>query len=389
MLMLDIRTMFAMLVLSCFLSGIGVLALQVPEERRDSARRWGAGNFLMATGLVLIALRDIIPFWLSVVPANTLVFAGLLLDYQALRLLLGKPFSAPRHLAAITIYFLTIHTMVAIGTSDRYRICFVSIALMSVLLIALRTVWQTANIHTRGAQTLMRFFYGTAVAAALVRAIHSGFFMAASSALFETNTIQVLNFVAYFFGLIGAGVAYVMLQSGMTYNDLAVIASNDPLTGLRNRRNFMDMAERDWALSQRMWRPLSVMMLDMDNVKSINAEFGHATGDEALRRAGEVMRRTLRDVDLAGRYGGEEFCALLADTSTEVTRQNAERIREGIAAIHLEVGGKRVALTASIGISGMMPGEKMSLQQLLSAADSAVRQAKAAGRNCVRIAGQQ
>jgi diguanylate cyclase (GGDEF)-like protein len=130
-------------------------------------------------------------------------------------------------------------------------------------------------------------------------------------------------------------------------------------------------------------------MIDIDHFKLLNDRHGHAAGDEALRKAGEVLRSSLRSVDIVGRYGGEEFCVMLPDTSPEVARQSAERIRKSVEDSVLMAGNVRVPLTLSIGISGMPVRDDTSLQQLLDSADNALYRAKSAGRNRICTAGTE
>lgn len=388
--MLDIRTMYFLLVLSSFVAGICVLNLSVPAgERRRSAVEWGTGSFLVATGLLLIGLRDMIPLWISAVLGNNLLCWGFLLFYLAVCRLLGVRQRTGPIIAAALLYFLLFHFSVTLGMPVRYRIGMVSVmlALIAISMIRVARQPQPSIQHTQGALLLFQGFYGIVLVTAVGRGIHSTFFTSGATLIFEPTPVQIVSFLGYYFALIGAGIAFLLLQNAIAYHDLALIANNDMLTGVRNRRNFMDMAERDLALAQRMWRPLTVMMLDLDHFKRINDEFGHLTGDEALRRFGEILRATVRSVDLVGRYGGEEFCIVLSDTTPEVARHTAERIRSEFAAVEIRLNNRRVPLSVSIGIAGTQPsGDARSMQQLINAADIALYEAKNAGRNCIRQA---
>ena len=138
--MLDLRTMFAMLVLSCLLAGTGVLAMQVPEARRASAVRWGFGNLAVAAGLTLVGLRDIIPLWPSVVIGNILQFAGLALCCQSLALLAGRRTHATATLAGLAGCAVALHVMLLFPGSLRYRIMFNSAAVAALLFLSAATL---------------------------------------------------------------------------------------------------------------------------------------------------------------------------------------------------------------------------------------------------------
>jgi diguanylate cyclase (GGDEF)-like protein len=385
--MLDIRTLFVMLILSCLLAGVGVLALSVPAARRSGAVRWGMGNLAVAAGLALVAMRDIIPLWPSVVIGNSLQFSGLVLCWQSLALLAGRRPHGKAALAAVAACALTLHTLLLLHAPLQHRIVLNSAFVSAILFLSAITLGHLKTGIIANARRLMQFFYFLASAVALIRLFHFLFSTAPVSSVFEPDPVQVLNFVVYYLALMGSGVGYLIVQNGLTYNDLALVANTDILTGVRNRRNFMEMAEHDLAVAKRTGRPLVVIMLDMDNFKKINDNFGHATGDEALRKVGEALRGTLRSVDIIGRYGGEEFCVMLADTTTDVARQSAERIRERVEGTVLMAGGVQVPLTLSIGIAEMPAHGDVTLQQLLTGADSALYQAKSAGRNRTCIAG--
>lgn len=385
--MLDIRTLYFLLTLSCLVAGMSVLFMRLPEPaRRTSAIRWGLGNLLVAAGLLLVGLRDHIPLWPSAVLGNSLQMAGFLLFYMAYTSLL-RPTAPLRHfLMGALAYTLFYHWLVEYsGSTVAQRIGVVSFAVAILSAFMIRSAHLGQDDYTRSPARLMQVFYGIALLTGVVRGAHSLFFEGGAQELFDATAVQVVSFLGYFFALIGAGIAYVLTLGALTYRDLAIVANNDMLTGVRNRRNFLEMAERDLTLAQRMWRPLTVLMLDLDHFKRINDEHGHLAGDEVLRRFGKVLRDSVRDADLVGRYGGEEFCIVLTDTAPDTAQHTAERIREAFAAEEIISNGKRIPVSVSIGIAGMHAGDSRTIQQLLSAADMALYKAKSAGRNCIRF----
>jgi diguanylate cyclase (GGDEF)-like protein len=166
------------------------------------------------------------------------------------------------------------------------------------------------------------------------------------------------------------------------YADLERLARTDPLTGLANRREFMERLEQEVERSDRYVRPLSLISLDLDHFKSVNDTHGHAAGDEVLREAARALGSVCRDVDLAARMGGEEMALLLPETDTAGARIVAERVREHIAgAAHRSPSGHAFRVTASLGVATARTGA--SGEALLQAADEALYRAKAAGRNQV------
>jgi diguanylate cyclase (GGDEF)-like protein len=168
---------------------------------------------------------------------------------------------------------------------------------------------------------------------------------------------------------------------------LAELAVTDELTGLANRRHVIERLTDAFALARRHGTDLSIAMADFDHFKQINDAFGHAAGDRYLVRASAAMRGVLREVDVIGRYGGEEFLLVLPGSSLEGAIAVAERIRssvEDLALEHASTDFPEGHSTISIGVAVLEPSLKDS-SDLLKKADLALYRAKAEGRNRVRI----
>ena len=165
--------------------------------------------------------------------------------------------------------------------------------------------------------------------------------------------------------------------------NLYEMATRDSLTGLANRRHFMDVGNRELLLARRSGRPFCMVMLDLDHFKSVNDTYGHAVGDRVLKRFADITLATLRASDIIGRIGGEEFALVLREMSPSGAAVVAEKLRAAVADDHSE---GLPAFTVSIGISVIEPGDK-SLDDVLRRADMALYTAKKDGRN--RVAVQQ
>jgi diguanylate cyclase (GGDEF)-like protein len=165
--------------------------------------------------------------------------------------------------------------------------------------------------------------------------------------------------------------------------ELRYWATTDSLTGIANRRHFLDLAEREIQRSRRYCRPLSVLVLDVDHFKAVNDSFGHAAGDETLKAIIRVAVSRLRDTDLLGRLGGEEFGVLLPETDLDGARDLAERLRTAIAAQPVAIGETEVRATVSIGCASLAEVEDEEGDALFARADQALYRAKEGGRNRV------
>jgi diguanylate cyclase (GGDEF)-like protein len=174
------------------------------------------------------------------------------------------------------------------------------------------------------------------------------------------------------------------IANARLYSKTRELAVRDDLTGLYNRRHFLEVLQVEWKRAQRFRRGLALLMIDVDHFKHFNDDFGHLHGDQVLRQIAETLRRNLREVDTFARFGGEEFIALLSDTD----RKGAFHVGEKLRRI---VEGKRFSLpnqtdshplTISIGVS-VFPDDALQLDDLVDHADIALYDAKDAGRNQV------
>jgi diguanylate cyclase (GGDEF)-like protein/PAS domain S-box-containing protein len=161
-------------------------------------------------------------------------------------------------------------------------------------------------------------------------------------------------------------------------------ATTDDLTGIANRRHFLALAQGELKRAVRLKHPLALALIDLDHFKAINDTYGHATGDQALVNLALVCRKSIREIDVFARFGGDEFALLLPETTREQAVVVVERMRLALADRPLRQGGPAVELTVSAGITDLA-GEADSLDGLLGRADRALYRAKEAGRNRVRV----
>ena len=161
------------------------------------------------------------------------------------------------------------------------------------------------------------------------------------------------------------------------------LATIDTLTGLANRRYFLELAERAFYQAQRYNRPLSVVMIDVDNFKHINDTFGHAAGDQVLASLASRMQQVLRRSDILGRYGGDEFAVVLPETGQEGARRMTERLRAAVAHTNQMLSTVDVPVSLSVGVSSSFGLTGVTLDQLLQRADKALYTSKQSGRDRV------
>ena len=183
-----------------------------------------------------------------------------------------------------------------------------------------------------------------------------------------------LGYLAYFYSR----------TVGEAERRLQIMATTDFLTGLYTRRHIIGIAEYEKMRRRRSHRPLSVIIADIDNFKSVNDQYGHEIGDQTLTMVSRRIRSVLREQDSIARWGGEEFLILLPDTGIGVAATVAERIRETIAASPARQGEDAFTITITLGVGECREDE--NADACIARADQALYRGKKSGKNCVRTA---
>jgi diguanylate cyclase (GGDEF)-like protein len=198
-----------------------------------------------------------------------------------------------------------------------------------------------------------------------------------------TNPFGLIYFEAFLL-TVGGGFFIMTMAFDREALGLRTVAHTDGLTGILNRGAFMEAAEASLRRCVRAGQPWSIVAFDLDHFKAVNDSYGHAVGDQVLRCFADAVKRSLRDRDLIGRVGGEEFVAICPETNAATAQVIAERIRLAFSAACQFVGGRPIHATVSAGIASAAAGQ--SLSDAMKASDDALYRAKARGRNRVERA---
>lgn len=220
--------------------------------------------------------------------------------------------------------------------------------------------------------------FGLAIAAWAV-----GAFMRGELDMAENDLSQIAAYISGYMLMIVNGFGFLLMAKQRNDAAMRRLASTDDLTGLLNRREFLARANEARLLAVRMRQPIALLMIDIDHFKRLNDRFGHASGDEALLLFAGTAGATLREHDILGRMGGEEFALAMPGTGLDGAQQAAERLRQATMAICLASCGDSYEMTVSIGLVAIEPNEE--LPAALARADRALYQAKRNGRNRVEL----
>jgi diguanylate cyclase (GGDEF)-like protein len=178
--------------------------------------------------------------------------------------------------------------------------------------------------------------------------------------------------------------ASIAMENAMLFEKIRQMARIDEVTGLLNRRAFKEIGEYEVNRAKRLGHPVSLAMIDLDNFKHINDTFGHNAGDLALKETARIFRENIRNIDIIGRYGGDEATILMPETNKENAVLAMERLRVYLEESPIKAGNETLHITASIGVVTYLE-KPPNLDEIIKQADSAMYLAKGKGKNCLRI----
>jgi len=184
-----------------------------------------------------------------------------------------------------------------------------------------------------------------------------------------------------------ASQAGLAIEKAELYDEIQKLAITDELTGVLNRRGLFELGQREVDRAVRFKRQLSALILDLDHFKAVNDHFGHSTGDMVLRDLARRCRENIRDVDILGRYGGEEFVILLLECDLHCAAVVAERLRTAVAKTPFIMDSTRLEITISLGVAQLDPRGNQQVEALIDQADKALYISKETGRNRITISG--
>jgi diguanylate cyclase (GGDEF)-like protein len=314
---------------------------------------------------------------LAMVVANSTLVGGFMLIYVGILDFFGHRPNVRRLMLLLLLVVTLITWFSTIQANYKARVMIVTLTDMLVLSFCARATFQADRCGVAGCFTSIAF-----LSAALISGLH---FLAIFLEYNNTTTMmdatlwQKFYLASLSFSGLMMTIGLIMMANERLRQLLEYTAGHDALTGVYNRGAFMDLMRKEIARTKRHGRPLALLMFDLDHFKQINDEYGHPTGDKVII---DFVCRTeffLRESDFFGRYGGEEFIALLPETTLEQANLVATRICQDTAAA---VSADLPAYTVSIGATATN-NRTISVDTLMGLADQALYQAKQSGRNRV------
>lgn len=348
--------------------------------------RWALAGASAVITFVLILSYGVFHWQPSLSLAQGFIVIGLLLSWDGFRRFIGKPALTTIVLAGIglaaMIWILTAQSQYLIeakAISNAFLVAILSLLIARDLLFSPQ--YKTPAVRATGC------IFAINAIIFLIRALAADESPSIMDPL-NPNGVAAFMLLWLLCSMIAITLGMVLMTADRLQADLDNQANHDPLTGALNRRSFSLLYEKAMAHSRRHALPLSVLMIDLDEFKKINDQFGHELGDKVLCRFVTVTQEILREEDVFCRFGGEEFVALLPSTASAAALAVANRLRSAFAVdsalIATTKSHTRFKMTVSIGVAEFKHDE--SFESLLRRADAALYQAKNNGRNRCELA---
>jgi diguanylate cyclase (GGDEF)-like protein len=381
---LDVNTLFMVTIYVEAILGLLLLFAWAQNTAIHAVCWWGFAHLVRAGSVMLFGMYGSAPDLVTIDLANALLFTAFAVTWTGARVFDGRPVE-PVYLVTGAVLWLLVCRLPVIAENIDLRSLMASGIITAYTWLTAYEFWRgrAEQLVSRWPAIFMLFAHGALflLRTPLVAVLP---YTPTNNNMFGSVWLTVLSFEALLFTI---SIAFILLAMAKERTELRhrTAAMVDPLTGIANRRSFL----QDAALMAKQHsadpRPTAVLLIDLDHFKSINDRFGHALGDRVLEVFTDAARKAMRTTDLIGRLGGEEFAAVIRDTSRDKAVAVAERIRESFAQAAHTVDGRPVCATVSIGIVHCQE-VVLDMPELLAQADQALYFAKEHGRNRVEVA---
>lgn len=375
----DVETLFILDVAVTAVMACVALFAWFHHRDMPSLLGWAIGLAVGSLGGLTLCLRRPASPTIELIAGNVLIIFAYATLWASIRRFNGGG-SARRIVVAAGLLAVVFGVSAGAGADMHTRI---AIASMEIAGLSLAAGWDILKGWEREALRARRPTAAAFVIMAVAMIGRAGQALVTASPEQEIVFYDPTDGIALFANtvcFVAATLGFMMMTTERLQHQYESLASTDDLTGLPNRRCFLEHGERH---TRKAGSPACILLLDIDHFSDVNRQFGHEGGDQALVAFAAAGRAGLRSTDLFARYGGEEFCGLLPDTDKATAAMVAERLRSALAQAPIEVDGQPLRLTVSIGLAELENGD---LQKSIGKADGALYRAKALGRNRIHCA---
>jgi diguanylate cyclase (GGDEF)-like protein len=380
---LDINTLFMVTIYVEAILGLLLLFAWVQNTSIHAVAWWGFAHLVRAASVMLFGMYGAVPNLISIDLANALLFTAFAVTWTGARVFGGRTVE-PVYLVTGAVLWMLVCRLPVVAESVDARALLASGIITAYIWLTAFEFWRGRDqvLVSRWPAISMLFAHGalfmlrTPLVALLPWSPHNE--------VFDSVWLTVISFEALLFTI---SVAFILLALAKERAELShrTAAMMDPLTGIANRRAFLQAAAALAKGHAGNPRQAAVALIDLDHFKSINDRFGHAVGDRVLELFADIAQQSLRATDLLGRLGGEEFAAVIYDTPEEKAVAAVERLRAAFEQATRDVEGHAVCATMSVGLVHCH-APLLDVPGLLAQADQALYFAKERGRNRVEVA---
>lgn len=383
---INMATILVILVLGHLLTGELIIAYTWRQNRSKAVNMFLISKFLQSIAWVMLGLRGIIPSMVLVGAGNSTLFTGAALELIALMLLKNSyTETVKRSYTALLIFCVVLFiTVTAWGAPENVRITFASS--ITAILMVFPVYKLFTDKEASRLQKVIAALYSLTICSLIFRAI-AALTTDLDMNLASTSIFNTWLFLLLYIVMLVGSTGFILLDKEKQDFELLKAASFDGLTNILNRKTFILRSKELISLCLRKQEKISFLLIDIDDFKKINDRYGHFTGDTVLQDFAHTLKNQLRDYDLFGRYGGEEFAILLPGADEKNVREVAERLRTTIENSTVDADLK-IKYTISIGFFSMVPDKETDIDMLYKLCDKALYLAKSHGKNCCRSAAE-
>ncbi len=379
---LDVNTLFIVTMHVEIMLGLLLFFAWAQNFGKTALAWWGSAHMLRAVSIMMLGMHGSVPTWVSIDAANAVLFASFALTWSGARVFDRRSAEPVWCMVGVIIWMLACR-LPQFAASLELRALIGSMIVTTYTWLAAYEFWRGRDeaLVSRWPAIFMLFAHG---ALFLLRTpLGAMLHLSPANVFSQSAWLEFLSLEALLFTISIAFILLAMAKERTEYRHREA-ALTDVLTGILNRRGFLEQSASSnrWAMDR---KPTAVMLIDLDNFKSINDRFGHAVGDQVLRIFAQSAAKNLPSAGLIGRWGGDEFAAVLYDIGRDDAKAAAQRLQLGFQNTAADINGHSVKATLSIGIVFSAEGP-LDLPSLLVQADQALYLAKELGRNRIEIA---
>jgi diguanylate cyclase (GGDEF)-like protein len=382
---IDVNTLFLVTIYVEAILGLLLLFAWVQNPSIRAVAWWGFADLMRAGSIAMFGMYGVVPDFIAIDVANVVLLTSFGVTWIGARIFDGRPVTYVGLFAGATVWLLVSHFVRPWQSLD-FSVLISSGIITSYTWLTAHEFWRGRSepLVSRWPAVFMLFAHGALYLLRTPLSVMLPWSAVASGEVVGSVWLTVLSFEGLLFTI---AIAFILLAMAKERTEFRhkTAALVDPLTGVANRRAFLQGSDDLMKQQASTERSVSVMLFDLDQFKSVNDRFGHAVGDRVLQIFADTVSINLRPTDIFGRIGGEEFAACLRNVGLEYTVALADRIRGDFAKACATVNGLAVGGTVSCGVV-VSQDAPFDLQDLLARADQALYAAKERGRNRVELA---